>query len=505
FNYMLTDLQPEDRLMSTGLPVRFRARVELWGKPPEGSAASVTFVVDGAKKDVREVRVSDGSASLVFEHRFAKAGEHLVEAVLEGDEHRVDNRRMYLCSVPESVPVLILDESAPDESGGAAGPAPEAADRTGSRLADRLDFQSAYLARAIAPTTHPAGERVSRFSAKAIPVSRIDYENLDSYSAVALMDCGNLSEAAAAKLEGYVADGGTLWIFLGPRVNAYQYNRFLWREGRGLLPCRIKDGASVASPDPKDAPLIKFGESTHPALTELAGMGSPDARVLRYMNLETEGGGRTVATLSNGTPAILEKDVGRGKVILVNTTAGVEWTMLPATMEFAIMVQDMLRYSIGNPDASVNLNVGDVFEEPVFVTAQHLLLRCPDGRKERLTPRKREDRAAAWTVAFAGTRQQGVYEFMDVSREVLPRLRFVVNQKPEEGDLSRLSRGDFAQAFGSGAWRWIGPETPVEEFVAKLHSVTELAPGVLAALLAVLAVESYLAARFGRRRGGTTT
>jgi hypothetical protein len=234
-------------------------------------------------------------------------------------------------------------------------------------------------------------------------------------------------------------------------------------------------------------------------------MGSADARVMRYMNVEPQAEAKTVAVLSDGAPAILEKTVGRGRVLLANTTAGVEWTFLPATVEFPIMVQELLRYAIGNPDAAVNLNVGDRFEAPVFVSTQHLLLRCPDGRKERLTPRKRDERASMWTVEFSGTRQQGVYEFMDVSPEVLPRRRFVVNQKPEEGDLSRLSRGDFEQAFGSGGWRWIGQETPVEEFVAKLHSVTELAPAVLGILIAVLAIESYLAARFGRRRGGISS
>jgi hypothetical protein len=165
-------------------------------------------------------------------------------------------------------------------------------------------------------------------------------------------------------------------------------------------------------------------------------------------------------------------------------------------------VQELVRYLVGNPDLGVNLNVGDRFEEPVYVSTQHLLLRHPDGRKERLTPRKREGRQNAWSVEFEGTRQQGLYEFSDVSADVLPRLRFVANQKPEEGDLSRLTREDFGEAFGRGGWSWIGQETPVEEFVAKLHSVTELAPVVLWLLVLILAAESYLAARFGRRRGG---
>jgi hypothetical protein len=503
FNYMLTELRPDDWLMSVGMPVRFRVQVELWGKPPEGQAAAVTFLVDGDKKDVREVRVGDRPATLEFEHRFAVPGEHLVEAVLEGDEHRVDNRRMYLCSVPENVQVLVLDDSMVTEAPGAPAEGGPAAGRAPAPGADRLDLRSSYLTRAIAPPSRPGAERVSRFAAKVINCSQIDFENLENYAAVVLTEARDLSEPTAVKLENYVSDGGALWVFMGPQVNVYQYNKLLFKDGNGLLPSRLKAGA--APPAGTEAPFIRFGESTHPALAQLTGSGNSDAKFLNYMDLEVKPDTRVVLALSNGAPAVLEKSFGRGRALLVNSTAGVDWSYLPATIEFPILVQEMMRYLVGNPDAAVNLNVGDRFEEPVYVSTQHLLLKLPDGRKERLTPRAREGRANAWTAVFEGTRQQGRYEFVDASPEALPRLRFVVNQKPEEGDLSRFTRGDFAEAFGHAGARWIGQETPVEDFVAKLHSVTELAPAVLWMLILVLAVESFLAARFGRRRGGASS
>ena len=40
----------------------------------------------------------------------------------------------------------------------------------------------------------------------------------------------------------------------------------------------------------------------------------------------------------------------------------------------------------------------------------------------------------------------------------------------------------------------------IEDFAAKLHSVTELSPWLLAVLTAVLLIESFFAVRFGRRR-----
>jgi len=486
FNYMLASLRPEEWVMSTGMPVRFRATARAWGTPPEGALATVTFLVDGVKKDVREARLSDKPTVLAFEHRFTKPGEYLVEAVLEGDGHRVDNRRLCLCTVPESVPVLVLDETAPLADNGRNGAA-------------GLDRTTAYLARAIEPPTHPGVERVSRFAARVLHPSKLDYENAADYAAVVLADTGALAEPMAAKLEACVADGGALWLFLGPRVNPYQYNRLLYKDGKGLLPARL---APPSAQEAAKTPHVRFGESSHPALAQLTAAASPDAAVLRHMSLELAEGARVVAALSDGAPAVVERHFGRGKVILTNTTAGLAWTTLPATPEFPILVQELLRYLAGSPDAGVNLEVGDRFEEPVFVSTQHLLLERPDGRKQRLAPRPHGDGGDAWLVRFDGTRQQGVYEFVDIAPEVLPHRRFVVNQRPEEGDLTRLSEAEFRDAVGRTGWQWLGPEVAVDELAAKLHAVTELAPGVLWALVAVLAIESFLAARFGRRRGG---
>ncbi|MDP6355924.1 MAG: BatA domain-containing protein [Planctomycetota bacterium] len=496
FNAIATALKPEEWVMSTGMPVKFQAAVEIWGTPPSDARLWATFLVDGVKKGVQEIEPTKSSSSLGFEHRFASPGEFVVEVVVEGDEHLVDNRRLYLCSVPESVPVLILDESV------MASPMPGAGGRNGAKSGtEATERDSSFFARAISPTTRPGMEKVSRFSSKVVHPSRIAYENLRGYGAAVVTDLSNLDESTVAKLEKYVADGGVLWLFLGPRVNIYDYNKALFKDGRGLMPAKLVSKAAALSG--KEPPFVKFGESSHPALAELADSVGKDARFIGFFQLEKQPGTRTVLSLSDGTPAVMEKEYGRGKVLLTNTTVGLEWTFLPATVEFPIMVQELLRYLAGSPDASVNLTVGDSFEQPVRISTQHMLLRHPDGSKERLTPRKRTDDQDSWYVRFDRTRQQGLYEVNAVA-EALPRRRFIVNQSSAEGDLTRLSSAEFSEAFGSGGWTWLGREIPVVTFASNLHSVTELAPPILWSLMLILSVESFLALRFGKRRGAAT-
>jgi hypothetical protein len=297
-----------------------------------------------------------------------------------------------------------------------------------------------------------------------------------------------------------VAEGGALWLFLGPRVDLYQYNKLLFKDGKGVLPCRLKGPAASHAVNGAE-PTIRFGESTHPATALLTGAAGADAQVSRYMDLDATGDLRVVLSLSNGAPVLVEKPIGRGKVLLANFTAGVDWSYLPAMAEFPMLVQELMRYLIGNRDSSVNLSVGDRFQQPVFVSTQQLLVRYPDGHKGRFTP-QRSEKTNNLVLKVDDTRQQGVYEVVDAPPEVLPRLRFVVNQKGDSGDLSRYEQDEFADSVGHGNWRWIGPEAPFDELVSRRMEVTELAPAILWALAIVLAVESVLAMIFGRRRSG---
>ena len=163
------------------------------------------------------------------------------------------------------------------------------------------------------------------------------------------------------------------------------------------------------------------------------------------------------------------------------------------------------RHDDGSAPAAFTVQKGQPFSEPVYVSTQQLSLLCPDGRRVHRTPVKQPGRDDLWTVSFDQTSQQGLYSFVDVIEEVLPRRRFVVNQSEREGDLSRLSEGGFKDAFSASRWTWIRPEVAIEEMAARLHTVIELAPTLFWVLMGLLAGESFLAWRFGRRRGEVTS
>jgi hypothetical protein len=305
--------------------------------------------------------------------------------------------------------------------------------------------------------------------------------------------------SAVGRLERYVADGGSLWVFLGPRVNLHDYNKLLYKDGDGLLPARLPE--EVGAGGGAEAVFPRFGMSRHPALARLTDHGgSAEAAFRKFVPLQGAEG-HVVLSLSDGSPAIVERPYGAGRVLLTNTTISPEWTFLPAMSEYAVMVQELLRHLVGRPDQAVNLSVGDEFIQPVYVSDQHLVVRQPDGSLvEAPLPEMPKKGSDTYKLRFAKTGQEGLYE-VENAAGFLRRTRFVVNQGPlgsKEGDLARLERDDLSSAFSGAKLNWVSRGRKIEDVVA--HEKTELAAAIFWALAALLAAESFLAWRFGRRR-----
>jgi len=220
-----------------------------------------------------------------------------------------------------------------------------------------------------------------------------------------------------------------------------------------------------------------------------------DAGVTRFMSLAGKTDAEVIAYFTSGKPAVVEKTVGRGRVVAFCTAAGPPENLLAADADYPVMLQELLRYLAGTPDAAVNLDDGATFHQEVLISAQHLVLRKPDNTKVRLTPVKTGDDRLA--VSFDGTDRMGEYR-IEAQPGVLARTRFVVNLRPEEGDLDRLERDETLAMLPGAAW--VSPATQIESAVRDKYSVLELAGTFLWVLAALLALETLLAMRFGMRR-----
>jgi hypothetical protein len=159
-------------------------------------------------------------------------------------------------------------------------------------------------------------------------------------SVIALADIGTFTPDAARDLERFVADGGVLIRFAGPRLA-------LGQERDRLVPVELRRGGRSLGG------ALTWGEpqklAPFPATGPFAGMALPtDVTVSRQVLAEPRPDldGRTWASLADGTPLVTGNRLGRGFVVLFHVTADASWSTLPLSGSFIEMLRRTVAFSV---------------------------------------------------------------------------------------------------------------------------------------------------------------
>ncbi|WP_308917461.1 DUF4159 domain-containing protein [Jannaschia sp. LMIT008] len=152
-----------------------------------------------------------------------------------------------------------------------------------------------------------------------------------------LADVARLSPAEADRVEDWVAEGGLLLRFAGPRLAGSDAGR---AAEDPLLPVRLRDGGrsvggALSWGEPKT--LRPFDEDS-----PFAGLPVPeDVTVTSHVVAQPDPtlATRAIAALADGTPLVTRKALGQGQVVLFHVTANAEWSNLPLSGLFVRMLE----------------------------------------------------------------------------------------------------------------------------------------------------------------------
>ena len=168
-------------------------------------------------------------------------------------------------------------------------------------------------------------------------------------SIIVMADIGSLPEAETAALEEWIANGGTLVRFAGPRLAA--------AEGDILTPVTLRRGerelgGALSWDEPQ--PLADY-----PQNSPFAGLPVPrDVTVNRQVLAEPSAdlAARTWASLADGTPLVTAADRGDGRIVLFHVTAEAGWSNLPISGHFVDMLRRVVQLSnnVGRAGGSSN-------------------------------------------------------------------------------------------------------------------------------------------------------
>ncbi|MFN3648832.1 MAG: BatA domain-containing protein [Armatimonadota bacterium] len=436
----------------------------------------VTLEVDGqAQGSTQRIDVEPGQGTLVtFNQIFDRPGVRACTVRISEDRLPADDRGYLALPVRQNVKVLVLN----------GRPNPQTPQKDGAF----------FLQLALAPPLTSPGQEATPLEPRVITGSTFGGENVRGYDVVALSDVATLGEGDRRLLAEFVQNGGGAVIFLGSRVNASLYNRDLYEAQPSLLPARLSGvGTEKAFLDPASV--------EHPALQRFRGAQDVDlntADFSRYFRLTPKEGDKSVqvmARFSNGAPAIVEKEFGLGRVILVASTANTEWNTLPLRPAFLPMVHQLIAYLASSADGTRNGRLGEPLVKPLPLSeaGERVTAISPKGQKTTLKPVV-DERGAVVTVP--STKAAGFYRLASAGgSEDL----FAVNRDPAEADLRGLDEAAVRKLLPVRELTWISLNDNLLTELTRSRQGIELWRHLLIAALALMAIETMLAQAFGRR------
>ena len=509
WNQAVVDVRPTAGLVTTKFGSDFAAVARGYGQVLETSLRWTQN--DANLASGPSVRLdADTPPQIQTKAQFKSGGPQVVSAgVLTNDALDFDKSRWRVVDVASALRVLIVE---------------------GQRGVNVLEGSGAFLQVALSPpapgAAAPGAAQTSSYVASEL-ISDLELGNkvLGDYRAVVLAGVAQVSAPQADALAAFVKQGGTLLLFMGEPVDPNNYNQVLLP--RKLMPGPLVKRMQAAADQKQFGFDFNPGGNLHPLLSLFKNQpntgldtaevstywqvdippGSEVERVLDYGGGGEAGGGgaAAAATRHAADPAITVHALGDGRVVFVATTANAEWTNLPAKMVYVSLVHELLSGSVRTGDSWLNLTVGQPLEIPQTVRMT--------GTPTLLDPAKNPVVVEAITAdgAPAASRPAGagsgavVYRSRPLNRPGVYTLSLgnatvpvAVNVPGDEADVRTLPAEAIKSALGGIEIAMRGAEVPA--VAAAAEAGNDLSWAFMLAVFGLLAVECFMAMRFGHHR-----
>jgi len=483
-NLAVTNVVVGEKTIVAGVPARFEVTVANYG-PTDATDVEVTLTAGDAVplRATLDAVPAGGRAAVPFTFVFGDAGPAPVRAEIPADIVPRDNVYFYAARVRNGVPILLVDGEPSSEYG---------------------ESETFYLHRAL----DPPGEIASGNDVHIVTENQFEDRALDEFQVVVLANVYRVTEGRIAALGEWVRAGGGLVIFLGDQVDEVVYNEKLAR-GAGLFPISLV----AIKGDETDGRWVHLQPevANHPVLQVFAGTQNPFLGRVKFFRWYSgvvpkqdlqSGRTQVLATYSDtdGSPAIVEKRVGDGRVLLVTTTADAEWTNWPADPSFLVSVLEMVRYAERATTGGGGLAVGSPLRADIDPAryVSEVLVEGPGGEVVPVQAVPTED-PARLRLTYGDTAARGFYRLRLSTHEGAEEARlFAANVSPTEGDLTPADADLLRRALGDTKVTFLKGKQYLGE--GPTGARAEVWRSLLMALVLVLFGEQVLAWWFGKRR-----
>ncbi len=440
-------------------------------------------------------------AEVDLEVEFSRAGDEAVRVEIPQDALPLDNVRYLASDVVSAVRILLVN---------------------GEPSADEYDDEIALLSTAL----RPEGEVFSGHEIVIVDEPGLADANLAGFHAVVLANVYRIDEPTIESLERFVHQGGGAAFFLGDQVNADLYNSTLFRKGEGILPAELGEIVRPSEPahlvitdrlhpavravgrenDPlgvSQVPFFEFFSCKLPE-TDVAGVSVNEAADKGSAE-SSDRSARLIARFDTGDehPAMIDRPFGRGRVLLVTSSADKEWNQWPDHPTYLPVITELIRHTARQAEGKAENRVGVPLELPIDPAqfGAEVVVRGPAYPNEAETVMRAVPSAdgRGLTLRWEHTESAGFYRFVLQRPDGGEVVKIAaVNVDPREGGLAMAQETELRRSMGGLPFEYLQGLERVAQ--AADAARIEIWRGVLVFAAFVLMSEQCLAWWWGRRR-----
>ncbi|MFO1007870.1 MAG: BatA and WFA domain-containing protein [Planctomycetaceae bacterium] len=472
-NVALRALQVPELVAFTGRS--FRVEVGVTSYAPQEETRTIEVLADHVVRSTQTVTLPPwGEQRITLNLKIPDASSSVVlEARIGDDAIATDNQIRRVVAVRQSLNVLLVDGH-PSET-----------------LADSA---AGFLRLALSPGgsgSSDAAGATSLFQPTECSVEGLSQVDLHPFDGIVLCDAAGLAAADITRLTAYVNAGGGLVVGLGDQTDREGFQSTL---GAALCPVDWLEFA-----DHVDEPVhFETRELDHPVLAPFRGRtdsGLSTAPISRFARVKPrpEGNWQVVLPFTTGDPAILERSLGRGRVVLVTTSLDDRWGHWVLWPSYVPLVNRLLQYSLEGRLRSEPVTVGTPLREAYPEPVEGTVLLPSDQRVDALVEMTGTETALFWT----DTGRAGIYQ-LAAGSPVNRQNAFAVNPDVRESDPRGITVETLSRSLLAGVpFEWVTDlRTISREEEAQTTGQTTYARPLIGGVIALLLVELLLAWRF---------
>lgn len=363
-----------------------------------------------------------------FSFTVEKGKVHQGRIEIAGDNLSIDNKRHFVLNALHKLDTLLID---------------------GDPRTNIYESETFYLEKAL----NPGREHASPIKPVICSIHEVNNITFSNFDIIFLCNVETLPSEKVLELEKFVKEGGSVIFTLGNKVDANYYNNSFGT----LLPHRLHTTRTFSSSSPlsEEQPLtLKATEPIHPAIrilpeTQMDTLSSAKFYRIFYVDPTPLGNCRTILSFSDNTPALIERQVDRGKTVTFTSSIDRDWTNFPVRPFFLPLMQQLCRFVSGSvlEEVQKEILVSHDWQFPCPPDIDAIEITNPEGTKIIMQPRFVNNDKSFF---YNETNIPGIYA-VTVDGKLHPQLppSFPVNVDTIESNLDKIDQKEITAFMGS--------------------------------------------------------